>query len=372
MSTLDSNTWKISYNNANHCGMMELANTPTRPPWRPAASSITAAKENNVPVPQRNDLGSKPKSEDLAIPPQYMSVTDLLAAMPTRQRLPKAQTSLNSYALHVDPRHATSLKSLCAAGQDTVRLTNTHDASPKADKDELAPTSKESTQLHSTGSGHPSPPFGARSLHPSSPGSQASSRAPLEAGSNRHHAGTRISANTSPAFPRTRPQSPPIRTAGGRTSDRRASFPSSARSVAVCSGQNPSNSGSTRTSRGSRTVATSRTMNTNTNTGTSSRPVSTRHSSMSPSTKDARSSSKFDTFTGSARQSTLDTHRNKDFPSRGTLQATSTPLTGRSSRCVSGTSTPSQRSGGGTPIASGRCSPPTPPSTSFPSKSLAI
>lgn len=121
MSTLDSNTWKISYNNANHCGMMELANTPTRPPWRPAASSITAAKENNVPVPQRNDLGSKPKSEDLAIPPQYMSVTDLLAAMPTRQRLPKAQTSLNSYALHVDPRHATSLKSLCAAGQDTVR-----------------------------------------------------------------------------------------------------------------------------------------------------------------------------------------------------------------------------------------------------------
>ena len=79
-----------SYNN------VELARTPTRPPWRPAASSVTANLDMEVLSPQWS--ASKPshsKSTELTIPPQYMSATDLLAAMPKRQRRPKPQTLSN-------------------------------------------------------------------------------------------------------------------------------------------------------------------------------------------------------------------------------------------------------------------------------------
>lgn len=99
---MDSCEWKMTYNNPNHCSMMELAHTPTRPPWRPAASSISAFKESDSPAP-RNTFRFKQRSTELAVPPQYMSVTDLIAAMPKRHRVPKPQTLCNSYGLAVEP-----------------------------------------------------------------------------------------------------------------------------------------------------------------------------------------------------------------------------------------------------------------------------
>lgn len=92
----------MTYNNPNHCGMMDLAHTPTRPPWRPAASSITAFKENDIPLP-RSGFRFRQRSTELAVPPQHMSVTDLIAAMPKRHRVPKPQTLCNSYGLAVEP-----------------------------------------------------------------------------------------------------------------------------------------------------------------------------------------------------------------------------------------------------------------------------
>jgi len=82
--------------------MMELAHTPTRPPWRPAASSITAFKETDSPAP-RSSFRFRQRSTELAVPPQYMSVADLIAAMPKRHRVPKPKTLCNSYGLAVEP-----------------------------------------------------------------------------------------------------------------------------------------------------------------------------------------------------------------------------------------------------------------------------
>ncbi|KAG0602913.1 hypothetical protein M758_10G051100 [Ceratodon purpureus] len=345
---MDTCKWKITYNNPNHCSMMELAHTPTRPPWRPAASSITANLDLDVPPPQWSSRKSQ-KSVELTIPPQYMSATDLIAAMPKRHRMPKPQSLSNALAVE-EPRvypktpWAPSLTSQLEAAEFGKPSRRSSEHTPKSVLDHAKSTSSDARSRSNTGkhgSQLASPPSAARSLLNSAAQSErdfGGSERSFPIASPRH----KRSHQSSPGM--SQQGSPPRKNASSNDRASPASPAGSARSPERSPGHSPPYSESGHNSR-HRTTAT--------NSGL----ASVNDTSVSQSTNPR--SSRYDTRGSSSRMTTTDTHNN-NLPSRGT--------TGGSVRSMSACSSVTHRSMEGSP-ASGRCSPPTPASPSSPTYS---
>ena len=92
------NKWKIaSY--WNHAGVME----PSKPPWRPAASTASATKEHQGPSTPVRPFWPQQKTYRLTVPPQYVSPEDLVAALPKRLRMPKPQDVITYHIIAPPP-----------------------------------------------------------------------------------------------------------------------------------------------------------------------------------------------------------------------------------------------------------------------------
>ena len=97
-SNNSNNKWKITSILSNGGSGTELANAPARPPWRPAAATVQIGRNAlalQAPLPPT--IWRKQRSNQLTIPPQYVSATELVAALPKRQRMPRPQAASTQF-----------------------------------------------------------------------------------------------------------------------------------------------------------------------------------------------------------------------------------------------------------------------------------